>query len=158
MTAPTPLEPWPDPKSGEGQTFFANAKTVASSLAALKWPRPAMLGALARAELESSLEPAVIGDHGEAHGLWQWHDDRLAAIKAATGIDIARGAGVADQCKALDWETTKNGWEGRADIFGCATANAAAIVFCVLVDRAGAPFAPVRTGLAAVRWEKSGLV
>jgi len=152
------LEPWPDADSAEGKEFFTNAQTLAKALTALSWPRSAMLGALARAEMESSLRTAVTGDDGEAHGLWQWHADRIKAIKDGCGIDINKGPDIATQCKALDWELTTYAYFGRKDIFSCGTPNAAGIVFCTLVDRAGAPNAALRTGMAAVRWDKSGLI
>ena len=158
MTAPV-LPEWPSPDSDEGEPFFANARTVIQTLADLGWPRPAALAALARAELESSLIPHIVGDLHMAHGLWQWHPDRLADILAHTGIDIGSGhASVADQCHALDWELSAHPYLGRADIFGASTERGAGIVFCVLYEGAGAPNAAVKTGMAAVRWSQSGLV
>ncbi len=37
---------------------------------------------------ESGFNPRSVGDSGQAHGAFQWHADRRAAIRASTGIDI----------------------------------------------------------------------
>lgn len=62
---------------------------------------------------ESGLNPHPSG--GDGVGIAQWHADRVAKIKAATGIDV-RTAGFGDQLKAFLWEL--RGGDG-----GMATAN-----------------------------------
>ncbi len=37
---------------------------------------------------ESGFNPRSIGDHGQAHGAFQWHADRRADIRAGAGIDV----------------------------------------------------------------------
>lgn len=54
---------------------------------------------------ESGFDPTQVGDSGQAVGIEQWHPDRVAAIKAGTGIDV-RTAAYADQLKAVQWELT----------------------------------------------------
>jgi hypothetical protein len=49
---------------------------------------------------ESASDSTAVGDHGTAHGLFQWHHDRAARILDATGIDITT-ASAADQRKAM---------------------------------------------------------
>jgi hypothetical protein len=51
---------------------------------------PAGAAAMMAAERsESGFNPGSIGDGGAARGSFQWHPDRQAQIKAATGIDVA---------------------------------------------------------------------
>jgi hypothetical protein len=55
-------------------------------------------------EGEYSLEwPPGQGDGGKAHGIGQWHDDRVKIILDNTGIDV-RSAGLLDQNRAMFWE------------------------------------------------------
>jgi len=57
---------------------------------------------------ECSLIIGLIGDNNEAHGISQWHDDRIEEILEGTGIDI-RSATLPDQLEAAYWECTE-GW------------------------------------------------
>jgi hypothetical protein len=60
-------------------------------------------GAAAMAAMETSESggnPNAVGDSGLAHGLFQWHPDRRAAILAKTGIDVDH-ASAAEQRRAM---------------------------------------------------------
>lgn len=71
---------------------------------------------------ESSGNPRARGDGGRAHGLFQHHPDRRAAIFAATGIDMST-ASAADQRRAAAWEA-KNGNVGFNDAYFRSLTNA----------------------------------
>src|SRR5271157_4636720 len=103
---------WPDPSTKEGAAFFANATAYVTALKAHLDSNAFALGMLANAEAESSLDPAAEGDHvgsgagrvATAFGLHQWHADRIAAIKAGSGIDIVTFPPVEIQAEAVWWE------------------------------------------------------
>lgn len=63
----------------------------------------ATAGILASIKQESGFIPNRIGDGGLAHGLFQHHPDRRAAIARATGVNMST-AGVDDQLKGAWWE------------------------------------------------------
>lgn len=71
------------------------------------YSREQALGIMANMKQESGGDPTARGDGGHAHGLFQWHADRRAAIFKATGIDVSK-AGYKDQLEAAAWEM-KNG-------------------------------------------------
>ncbi len=161
MTA-LPIPAWPDPSTPEGVTFFGNATAIVAAWKAYKVSNPFALSMLAQAEAESGLDPAAKGDHeklpggalGEptAFGLHQWHGPRIAAIKAATGIDVAALPPIASQIGAAWWELTSLPWVGMKAIQSQETAYGAAMQACALFERAGALDAATRRGQMAERW------
>lgn len=64
------------------------------------------VGMVANERAESRHNPGARGDGGLAHGLYQHHPDRRAAILAGSGIDIST-ATAAQQREAAFWEMTK---------------------------------------------------
>lgn len=74
-------------------TFKGNQKAIAKT--AFEFFRgkglsaEAASGILASMDAESSFNPSARGDGGKAHGLFQHHPDRRAAIMGATGIDMS---------------------------------------------------------------------
>ena len=60
---------------------------------------------------ETSFVFSAVGDHGEAHGMFQWHDARADAILKGCGIDV-RKASHADQLRAAHYEMTKGWYKG----------------------------------------------
>lgn len=157
----TDIPVWPDPATPEGVKFFGFAHAIAASWKAHNVSNAFALGLLAQAEAESSLDPNAAGDHvsGEptAFGIHQWHGPRLAAIKAATGIDIiasvkAGEGDVQSQVGAAWWELNHLPWVGMKAIASQATAYGAAMQACSLFERAGALDAATRRGHMAERW------
>lgn len=154
--AETPMLPtivlpaWPAESDAPG--FFAAARALFDKFKALGASNPTALAILAQAEAESSLNPKAVGDKGTAHGLWQWHSDRCAQIKAATGIDVCT-AGLEDQATAAWWELTKGQERPAFAKFSTAeTALEAGQLACTLWERAGAPIAAQKRGALAERW------
>ena len=97
--------------SSEGK---ANAGKVTESKAALakesydfwisKGLTPAQAaGVVGMEQGESQFDPNAVGDGGAAKGSFQWHADRRANIKAATGIDISNSTHQ-QQLEAAWWE------------------------------------------------------
>ena len=62
-------------------------------------------GILANMKDESGFNPAAVGDHGDAYGLFQWHPDRQREFRLWSGHDI-RGSTVAEQLAFAQWELT----------------------------------------------------
>lgn len=92
-------------------------------------------GVVANEQAESAHNPRARGDGGLAHGLYQHHPDRRAAILAGTGIDMST-ADAQQQREATFWELSKGqerkAWEAlkRAE-----SAGEAASVFSTLFER-----------------------
>jgi hypothetical protein len=63
----------------------------------------AAVGVLANIQKESGFNPGARGDGGNAHGIFQHHADRRAAILRGTGINMST-AGFLDQLKGGVWE------------------------------------------------------
>ena len=160
MTASIPA--WPDPVSLTGQTFFTNAKAIFSAWKSKGLANPAALAMLAQAEAESSFDPNAMGDpdakgDATAYGLHQWHASRLAAIKAATEIDVMADARagkgtIPSQVDAAWWELMNLPWVGLKAIQSQSTAYGAACQACALFERVGAADAAQRRGAMAERW------
>ncbi|WP_187273038.1 phage tail tip lysozyme [Methylobacterium sp. WL69] len=60
-------------------------------------------GILGKMKHESNFNPNARGDGGKAHGLFQHHADRRAAILRGSGVDMSN-ASVQDQLKGVWWE------------------------------------------------------
>ncbi|OYW90657.1 MAG: hypothetical protein B7Z23_09520, partial [Pseudomonadales bacterium 32-61-5] len=69
-------------------------------------------GMVANELAESGGDPTARGDGGRAHGLFQWHPDRVAKILKGTGIDV-RTAGHEDQLRAAAWELKARGQDKK---------------------------------------------
>jgi Phage tail lysozyme len=156
---------WPDPATEAGKTFFLRAQEILAAWNPMSLSNPAKFAMLAMAEAESSFDPNAQGDHvgigvaGEAtaFGLYQWHAARLAAIKAALGIDISAdvraGRGqIATQVQAAWWELKNLPWTGLKAMEAQSTAYGAALQATALFERAGALDAAQRRGRMAERW------
>jgi len=147
-----PLIPaWPDPKSEAGEVFFANARAIFAAWKARGESNAFSLAMLTQAEADSGLNPKALGDHDTAYGLHLWHGDRVAAIKARTGIDLKTFPPIADQIAAAGWEIENLKWLGGAAMRNAPTARAAAIQACASFEPAGAPDAAERRGQMAER-------
>ena len=70
--------------------------------------KEAICGLLASEEGESDFDPEALGDHKQAHGIFQWHIDRVNAMIKGCKIDV-RTASHLDQLKAAHWEMTHGG-------------------------------------------------
>ena len=145
----TMLPVWPSASDG---AFFAAAKAVFDQFRGYGLPVAGALGLVAQAEAESAFKITIIGDDGTAHGIFQWHAQRIAAIKAAIGIDIATAPPIDEQCAAAWWELTKFPALGLAQLRAATTAIEAGIVGCEFFERAGAKDAAQRRGGMAERW------
>ncbi|MCJ2031299.1 phage tail tip lysozyme [Methylobacterium sp. J-043] len=66
-------------------------------------PHEAAAGLVAMEEGESHFNPRARGDGRRAHGAFQHHPDRRAAIQRALGIDISNGTHL-DQLRGAYWE------------------------------------------------------
>jgi hypothetical protein len=71
-------------------------------------PWVSCIGMLAMEDGETSFNPHAVGDRDKAFGPFQWHQDRIDAIKAGCGIDV-KTASHLDQLKGAQYEL-KYGW------------------------------------------------
>ncbi len=62
-------------------------------------------GLLANMADESGFNPATIGDHGQAYGLFQWHPDRQREFRLMFGHDIQHST-LREQLEFAQWELT----------------------------------------------------
>ena len=82
------------------------AGQIRAAFMAAGWESNAACGMVAQAEAKSSFRTWALGDHEDAYGLWQIHEDRSKTINNGCGVDLRALPGVADQCKAVLWELT----------------------------------------------------
>lgn len=134
-----------------GQAQLAAARIIITRLTKELAFIPA-IGALANAQHESSLKLNAVGDNGEAFALWQWHGDRCAVIRQATGIDLTKGPDPATQCQALVWELKNIEKPALVAIMAAKTPYEAGSVFCTKFERAGAPGQADLRGQDAEAW------
>lgn len=142
-----PLPPWPPATNA----MWARCAQTYNALWGKCPENPFVIAALANAYMESAFEPWAVGDRGMAYNMWQWWwVPRGAAILAATGIDVRAERSILRICDALWWELNSKPYLASLDaIRACKTANAAAQLFCVKIEGAGAADAAQRRGMAA---------
>lgn len=101
-----------DPSGGTATTPTGGAAQQAAAQESYEFWRGKGLsheqsvGMVANERAESRHNPNARGDGGRAHGLYQHHPDRRAAILAGTGIDMST-ATAAQQREGAYWEMTK---------------------------------------------------
>ena len=134
-------------------TAPATAKIIFDAFVGFGFTPAQACGMVAQADAESSFRPMVVGDHGEAHGLFQLHADRIALIKAGCGADMAHEPDPFKQCLGVWWEMTK-GHEKHAlaAIRAATTAYDAGAAACRFYERPGAPGQPAKRGALAQAW------
>jgi hypothetical protein len=89
-------------------------------------------GIVANMQAESGGNVSARGDGGRAHGLFQWHPDRRAGIKAGTGIDVSN-ATKEQQLDAMMWELNQRGELGG--LLSQTTAHGAGAYFSQKFER-----------------------
>ena len=148
MLDPSRYLSWQLSNAREIYAFFL-AKTSPQGVKLEPWHAAAFVE---QADAESSFEPSVRGDHGEAFGLFQMHDDRIDAIKRATGIDIVATPAVEKQLEGVWWELTHPELIHLNQILKARNAYDAGYLACRLWERAGAPGQPSKRGQGAQAW------
>ena len=152
--ADTPMDPmvelpeWPP----ETDPFFNCAGRSINKWLSYGVSMQFALAMTAQAEAESSFEIKALGDHKSAYGLFQFHSDRCALIKAGTGIDITKFPSLETQIEGAWYElhaTEKHAFDA---ISAAKTALDAGVAACVRYERAGAAMAAKRRGVMAERW------
>lgn len=140
-----PLPPWPH----VGDPFWIRAAMVYNSYFSATKRDPFSIGALANLYMESMLKTGVIGDHGSAFNMEQWHRDRVARIMAKTGIDVRTETSIARVIEASLWELQNVYGHAYAELLACTKASDAARLFCTKIEGASAKGAADRRALAA---------
>jgi hypothetical protein len=110
-------------------------KGLKASIMAQGWTEAQANGILANLMHESGMNPAAVGDNGQAYGIAQWHPDRQADFKAWAGKSIV-GSSLADQLGFLQYELTK-GKEQKAGkaLRGANDSASAASIMSMLYER-----------------------
>ena len=111
-----------------------NAAHAVAVLVGLGWEKVHAVGAVANLEMESGLAPNALGDHGTAHGIAQWHPDRVQEIYRGCGINV-RGASLDQQLRALDWEMRHTQADALEAVSDTSTPFAAGYAFCQHYER-----------------------
>jgi hypothetical protein len=102
---------WSKTHGGQKSPFLPTPGGTKDSVAfwiSQGYPADVAAGIAANEQRESGGNPGAIGDNGAARGLYQWHPDRVAKIKAGIGIDVT-SANADDQRRAAAWEIEQMG-------------------------------------------------
>ncbi|MBU9550411.1 hypothetical protein KTE50_17880 [Burkholderia multivorans] len=107
----------------EAATKDPKTAAAMASLQAMGWSKSQAAGMVANLWIESNLNPGVVGDHGAAYGIGQWHADRQADFKAWAGHDI-RGSTMEEQLRFVNHEL-RNGkyWSAGQRLHGATNAE-----------------------------------
>jgi hypothetical protein len=109
-------------------------------------------GIVAQPDREASFRVHVVGDHGEATGLFQMHNDRRVVIKAGCGIDMAT-ADVAGQCEGVWWELNNTSYrQALAHLRATTTAYDAGYAMTKYYEQPGAANQDDNGGKLAEKW------
>lgn len=149
MTATIQPPPqWPP----AGDPFYSRALEVYNALRQYL-PVPAAIGILANADMESALRPDVVGDHGTAYNIFQWHwDPRGQRILNEYKADVRKETSLPAVVNILMWELTTYYPHLLSQIRAAKTAEEAAGLFCDDFEGAGAKNARERRQADAARW------
>jgi hypothetical protein len=155
---PTPTPEPPQPVDVEipawppaNDPFFERAETVRSVWASCTDHEPLIMAGVANAEAETAFNTEAVGDHGSAHGLYQWHGDRVKWLLENTKVDVTT-AELSAQVLAAYQELRQRYPKTLEKLLATATAAEAAQIFCAEYEGAGAPNATQRRSKMAERW------
>lgn len=98
------------------------------------WTPPQAAGLTANLEAESKLNPAAVGDGGQAYGIAQWHPPRQANFTALIGKDI-RGSSLEDQLAFVHAELVSSEKAAGDALRACVSADEAGATVCRLYER-----------------------
>jgi hypothetical protein len=99
------------PSSSSTPVSAITKDNIVEQLQTYGWSKAQAAGIAANIITESQLNPAAVGDHGEAYGLAQWHPDRQAEFKKHFGKDI-KGSSVKEQLDFLNYEMLEGKFKG----------------------------------------------
>ena len=78
------------------------------------WSKDQAAGLAANFYIESGMDPTASGDHGQAYGIGQWHQDRQDEFKKWSGKDI-HGSTLQEQLAFAQYELTKGTEKAAGD-------------------------------------------
>jgi hypothetical protein len=135
IAAPDPQPTFPPAPAAAANGNTAGAAQAVAYMQAKGWSHEQAAGLIAGFTRESQLNPAAVGDNGQAIGIGQWHKDRAAALSAHFGKSIA-AMNLNEQLDAADYELRQGGEQraGRA-IAGTQSAAAAGAAASLLYER-----------------------
>ena len=102
------------------QVPVGKLNTAASYFERLGYSKKATAGILANMVAESGMNPAAIGDHGLAYGLFQWHPARQALFKKWAGHSI-QGSSFMEQLRFIAHELNTTESTARHELLGVKT-------------------------------------
>ena len=135
--------------------YWLASRDIFQTMRRLGAQNPLAIAALANADLESGFHTNIIGDHGTAFSIWQWHwSPRGERILHDYGIDVRTEKNIVAITGALMWEisTVRAYAPAFAAMKTAKTANEAAGIFCSVIEGAGAPNAKERREIDATWW------
>ena len=135
----------------DNAAYYANAATIFKFFRGKGLTLEQACGVLAQADAESSLRPSVVVDHGEAHGLFQLHEDRRRRSRRGCGIDVAT-ANVEQQCAAVWWELQHSEHLAYRGLLAALTADEAGQAMCRLYERPASALQLAKRGQCAEKW------
>lgn len=91
---------------GGGTANMISKENAKGMIRKMGWSGEQASGMVKRLMIESGLNPAAVGDNGQAYGIAQWHPDRQREFARVMGRDI-RGSSVEDQLAFMNYELTK---------------------------------------------------
>lgn len=103
-----PVKSWGELVNEQKKQALGNKQESFNFWKSLGFTDAQAAGMVANEERESSFNPGAVGDMGAAHGIFQWHPDRVKAIKEGTGIDVTRASHI-EQLRAAAWEMQRTG-------------------------------------------------
>lgn len=108
--------------------------TALSYFIRMGWTPEQAAGVVANLVAESSLNPAAVGDGGQAYGIAQWHPDRQANFAAVIGRDI-KGSSLEEQLAFVHAELNRFEKSAGDALRLCATASEAGACISTKYER-----------------------
>lgn len=148
-----PLSAWPAFNTAHPHPYFVSAAKLFNAARRMGYPIPAAIGMfVTQPDMEAAFKPRVVGDHGEAFNICQWHEPRISNILKGCNIDVTTETDLNRLAMAMDWELRNTHRRAREAILAAENAADAARAACTYYEGAGAADAAERRANEAERW------
>ena len=157
--SPAPLPPKPAFSEANPPVYYVTAARVFNAWRRRRVSDAFAVGMLAQADMESAFRTDLVGDHGQAYSMYQWHwVPRGQAILNATGVDVRNERNVDRIVEAAWWELAGAHGMGEVErrafqlLKSAPDAAFAARAACTYFEGAGAADAAERRAHDAEFW------
>lgn len=148
-----PLPIWPRFDEAKPHAFFSTAARVYNAFRRRGLSIRGSIAMMTQADMESWFQTDALGDHGQAHNLFQWWwSPRGSNILQATGIDVRTETSIDKIVEAAWWELNNTHTHALKLIEASTNAAEASRAACVSFEGAGAADAAERRAKEAERW------